>query len=282
MSFSSTPEQPSSSSDELAAPLAEKIREAPRLQYLHSYTYAFEGGDAFLNLALISVCMLIPIVGPIVLGGYQYEIVAALHRWPKQTHPEFEFSRFGDYLSRGIWKFLADMIMWMIATPVYLVVFYGGMFAIFGIGMLFGGNQPGGDPSLAIGIAATIVVPLALFVLLALMVGLRLVINPLVLKASLSGEAADLFDISFMTDFVRRTWRESLLELTWMFVTYPIVILVGYMLCLIGVLPAAALWMMADAHTNWQLYEIYLARGGRPIRLKSDKPGPVVPAPAVS
>jgi hypothetical protein len=263
--------------DSLVAPLAETVRPVPRLQYLHSYSYVFESPNWFSNLALASVCMLIPVVGPIVISGYQYEIIDRLHRWPKNLYPDFDFNRFGEYLGRGVWKFLVNMISQMILVPVNLFVIYGSMFAIMGIGMAAAPNPNAAGPAIAI--AAMIIVPLAIAAIMGAALLIRFFTMPLVLKASLSGEAGGLVDFKFLGDFVRRTWREMLMEMLWMLVTTPIVAVAGYAMCLIGAVPAFVLIGMADAQTNWQLYEIYLARGGTPIEIKSAKPGPVVAVP---
>jgi hypothetical protein len=261
----------------LVAPLAETVRPVPRLQYLHSYSYVFESPNWFSNLALSSVCMMIPIVGPIVLWGYQFEIIDRLHRAPKHIYPDFEFNRFGEYLTRGVWRFLVNMITQMILVPVNLFVVYGSMFAIMGIGMAAAPNPNAAGPAIAI--AAMIIVPLAIAAIMGAALLIRFFTLPLVLKASLSGDAGGLVDFKFLGDFVRRTWREMLMEMLWMLVTTPIVAVLGYAMCLIGAFPAFVLIGMADAQTNWQLYEIYLARGGTPIELKAAKPGPVVAVP---
>ncbi len=262
---------------EVVPPEAKAIRPVPRLQYIHSYTYVFESNEGFLNLALVSVCTFIPIIGPIVVAGYQYDIVAGLHTRPKQTYPEFDFGRFGEYLGRGIWKFLADMIGQMFIAPAYMFAYFMSVIVVMVVVGATSSNQPGGQPSgAAVGIALAIVIPLAIAFVLGVTILLRLFLNPLILKASLSGEGSDLFDFRFMIDFVKKTWRETILEMMWVYVTFPIMMILGLCLCFVGVYPAIAWTMLADAHTNWQLYEVYLARGGEPIRLKMDKPGPVV------
>ena len=255
--------------------VAQRVRTVPRLQYLHSYSYVFEGERGFSNLMLLSVCLMIPIIGPIIAAGYQYEVISCLHRFPKTTYPAFDFGKFGDYLSRGIWKFLADMVSQVILVPVFFVLYFVTIFAL-GATAITVSESSANNTGLAVGIAAMIVVPLDILVILAVTIGIRLILNPLILKASLSGEAGDMFDIAFMTDFVRKTWRETIWEVLWVYVTWPIVAILGLMFCIIGILPAFAWSLMADAHTNWQLYEVYLARGGKPVQLKIEKPGPVV------
>lgn len=260
----------------LAAPLADVVRPAVRLQYLHSYSFFFENPNWLVNWLLTSVCSIIPIVGPIVMAGYQFDLIEAMHRDVKRsgTYPDFDFNRFGEYLSRGIWKFLVGMLTQMLLMPVYVVLYMVSVFSIFGIGAAFSSNS--NNSGAAMGIAAAIIVPICMLIVLALVMALRMITMPVVLKASLSGDANGLFDFRFATDFIRRTWREMLLEMVWMFVTTPVIALLGYAMCIFGAIPAFVLVQMADAQTNWQLYEIYLVRGGEPITLKVAKPAPVV------
>ena len=256
---------------ELAAPIGSLVRPEPRLQYLHSYSFVFESPAWAANLALATVCMFIPIVGKIVIDGYQFEIVDALHRRRGGTYPDFDFARFGDYLTRGVWKFLVEMMTQLIIVPSNLFAVYGSMFAIM---IVVSMNQ--GAEQQAAAVAAMIVVPIGLLLMFGVPLTIRFFTMPLVLRASLSGEAGELFNFRFLGDFIRRTWKEMLLEQVWMAVTTPVVFVVGLVLFVVGVYPAWTLTLLADAHTNWQLYEIYLARGGEPIPLKSAVPGKVV------
>lgn len=251
----------------------------PQLQYLHSYSFFFESGNWPLNWLLATVCSIIPIIGPIVIAGYQFEIIEALHRDRQRLgrYPDFDFGRFGDYLSRGVWKFLVGMLMQMVLMPVYCVLYLVGLFSIIVGGAAFSPDPNNTGP--AMGIAAAIVVPSCLGILLLIFMALRMLTMPVVLKASLSGEAGALFDVRFLGDFLSRTWREMLLEMVWMFVTTPVLVICGYAMCIVGFYPALALTQMADAQTNWQLYEIYLAKGGEPIALKIAKPAPVIAVP---
>ncbi len=261
----------------LVAPLGEAVRATPRLQYIHSYSFFFESPNWLVNLLLVTAAFFLPIVGPMVLSGYQIEIINALHRSPKSVYPDFDFGRFGEYLSRGIWKFLVDMLSQFLMMPVYFVLYVISLMLIFGLGAALAPSPNQAGPTM--GIIAAIVVPCAMLIAMLVFIAIQVVTTPVVLKASLSGDAGALFDMRFTIDFLKRTWREMFLEMTWMFVTTPVVGMLGLLLFFIGIYPAMALVQMADAHTTWQLYEIYLAKGGEPITLKIAKPAPVVRVP---
>jgi hypothetical protein len=223
------------------------------------------------------VAFFVPIIGPLIICGYQIEIITALHRSPGRPYPDFDFNRLGDYLSRGVWKFLVDMMSQFAMMPVYFFLYIVSIFAIIGIGAAFSQNTQ--NPGPAMGIAAAIIVPIAIMIAMAVHVCLQIVTTPVMLKASLSGDAGSIFDLKFLFDFLRRTWREMLLEMVWLFVTTPVIGIFGLLFFIVGIYPAMALVHMADAHTTWQLYEIYLAKGGEPIRLKMAKPAPVIAVP---
>jgi hypothetical protein len=55
------------------------------------------------------------------------------------------------------------------------------------------------------------------------------------------------------------------LFVTALVVFFPLIVIT----CGLAALPLTAIAMMAHAHLNWQLYTIYLARGGEPIPLKA-------------
>jgi hypothetical protein len=48
-----------------------------------------------------------------------------------------------------------------------------------------------------------------------------------------------------------------------------LLVMVGYMVFCVGAYAAIALIFVAQAHMYYQLYELYLARGGEPIPFKA-------------
>jgi hypothetical protein len=95
-----------------------------------------------------------------------------------------------------------------------------------------------------------------------------LVTLPMSMRAGLSGEIGEGFNFAFVKDFLARTWKDALLANLWMMAIGQIVGLLGLMLCVVGIYPAAALNMFEGTHLHWQLYGIYLSRGGAAIPLK--------------
>src|SRR5579859_7900971 len=116
-----------------------------------------------MNLVWGGLCFLVPIVGPMVMVGYLFEVIEWLHRrreeeklpWVEPTgvaaapegairtgpgasagsfelaapeqYPDFNVNRIQDYLMRGVWPFLVQLL---IGLPVGMVL---GLLPTFGV-----------------------------------------------------------------------------------------------------------------------------------------------------
>lgn len=74
--------------------------------------------------------------------------------------------------------------------------------------------------------------------------------------------------------------------IAWLFLmatSIPLAI-VGYLMCFIGMYPAMGLITVAQWHLDFQLYHLYVSRGGVPVPIKplrlqpSPQPPPIPPA----
>jgi hypothetical protein len=231
-----------------------------RIQFMEAYRYVFNSPSWTLNLLLVTVCQLIPIIGPIVVLGYQFEIVEALQRDPRQTYPEFNFDRFVDYLKRGLWPFLVSLLVGVVLSIPLTIVMYVLMAIVF-VAAGAGGN----DPSVFL-----VVVGMAFVFLLVLGISLLmwLVVIPMVLRAGLAQDFAEGFNLDFIKSFTAKVWREVLMCGLFMMFSGMLLMLVGAIVFCVGMYVAMALVTLAYAHFYFQLYQVYLARGGKPIPLK--------------
>ncbi len=244
-----------------------EVRES--LEYMRAIHYVFESPKWTMNLLWGSLCLLstqaIPIVGQLLWIGYQFEIVENLFRNPgRQGYPDFDMNRFKEYLLRGLWIFLVMLVMMLVLMPIMLVLFLGGALVVGGIGAATGGD----DEAMAVGMIALIVLGGILgFVIFTLM---TIVITPVTLRAGLTQDFRASFDIAWIKDFMRRMWVETLLSQLFLMAVGILAEVVGLLACIIGVFPAIALIFLVQGHLFLQLYQLYLARGGRPIQLKED------------
>jgi hypothetical protein len=233
------------------------------LQYLYLYGFIFESAQWILNLLFVTLCSFIPVVGYIVMMGYQLTIIERLHLRPTEVYPDFDFDCLGDYLKRGVWPFLIFLIIYIVCMPFMLVLFNGPMFLLAMVGS---SNEE------IVGVVAAITVPL---VILLISVGVLLMVQflvPIFLRAGLTQDVRAAWNWRFIRDFVRRVWLEVLLGHLFLFVTYVVLIPLGMLCFIVGTYFVMAMWMMAQGHLLFQVYHLYLQRGGERIPLATAVP----------
>ncbi len=277
------------------------------MRYLRSYLFVFDSPNWVTNLLFICLCSLIPIIGPIVLIGYFFEVIESLLRrgsrgrdgsfdddseaitvepvsemprkksaWagdsdaitaeppvvlsededtPPTAYPDFTFDRFTEYLKGGIWPFLVNLIINLPVGMCVGMVMYIGM-----IGLVLAGQHSGWA------VAAGIVL-LFLFYVFVLSV-MAIVTKPLYLRAGLSKDFGSAFSMTFFRDFLSRVGKEVFLAVLFLAVTGSLLMVLGILACYFGMFPAMALLMYAQHHIDYQLYDLYLKRGGTPVAPK--------------
>ncbi|MFN4261527.1 MAG: DUF4013 domain-containing protein [Gemmataceae bacterium] len=236
------------------------------MRYLRSYQFVFDSPKWHLNLLFGAVCQLIPVIGPIVFMGYMYQMIAVLHqRRTDQEYPDFDFNRFMPYLTRGVWPFLMSLI---VLFPLGFLL--GIVYAILG----FTAAAMTGPAGASDGEGAILLLGFLCFYvfLLAVIFAVSIALIPMMIRAGFSQELAFGASWQFAKDFLARVWKEMVLALLFVWATSLVVIFAGMLLCCIGIYPAAALIAYASHHLYYQLYELYLERGGTLIPYKEDAP----------
>jgi len=239
-----------------------------RIEYLRAYHYIFDNPNGPTNVAWGFLClisqMIVPVVGRLVLLGYEFEVIQGLLQTQGARYPDFDINRFADYLARSLWPFLVGLVL---GIPL-LIVFYGAVIVVAlaaAAGAAMGGDDLG--PALAILIA--FIGGAMLVAVLVAGIGLLL---PLVLRAGLIQDFGGAFDFGWGIDFLKKTWLEITLVLLFLMATGIGLLLVGFMALCIGMWVALAIVMLAKAHLLYQLYLLYLSRGGTPVPLKMAVP----------
>jgi hypothetical protein len=257
------------------------------MDYLGSYRFVFRSRNWAMNLLFAVLCSLIPAIGPIVLMGYFFEVIEYLIRrrqrgkafdYPpeaiseplldalpvdsapdSESYPDFTFDRFSEYLSRGIWPFLLQLIVGLVLGAASAFLWIVGMVTV---GVASGGKS---------GVLPLIffVVFFVCYIVLAIVLGALKV--PLYLRAGLSGDFASAFSMDFYRDFLKRIGKEVVLAQLFLTVSSLLVFGVGALVCCVGIYPAIALVLFARHHLDYQLYELYLERDGTPIERKQTR-----------
>ncbi|TLD72612.1 hypothetical protein FEM03_00615 [Phragmitibacter flavus] len=222
------------------------------MKYVESITDFFQQPNYVKNLLFGGLCMLIPIVGPMVLLGW-----LSLGFWARQdqdpkTFPDFDFGKFGIYLQRGLWPFLvlfAAMVgMWLV---ILIVLGIPG----FILGMIAGDN----------GFLSAIVGFIMFLLSTAVWLAAILILKPLKIRAVFAQDFVPSFDFVFIKRFLTLMWMESLICTVLVGVAGMVLLPIGAIAFCVGMYVVMALIAFAVEHLDRQLYQIYLARGGEPL-----------------
>ncbi len=218
------------------------------------------------NLLLGGVCMLIPIVGPLVLMGWH---IGALYGrsspWDMAGYPEFDFSHFGKYLGRGVWPFLVQLVVSLVLIPVMWLAMAAPMFLM--LAFTSGGSAAGGPQAEPSGV---IVAGMLAVMIVGYTAGITLMVllsKPLMLRAVITQDFGAAFDFGFLKRFIVLTWKEQVLATLFLMIVGMGLLILGVIALCVGMYFTIGLLTFTSYHLDRQIYDLYLARGGEPVPL---------------
>lgn len=219
-----------------------------------------QGKTSWLYAALV---LAIPIVGRIVLLGWQAEAAQRLvQRHPKPL-PKFDFKDFTHYLLRGLVPFLVEYL------AVFPLPFLWFIFMMIGTLPIEGARAAGHDD---LRLILLIVWVLAGWSLVA---GYLMVfVNAVLLRAELSADFGQTLKLGAAFSYSARTWKRSLGYGVLLGVASIGLIICGVAVLYVGAFFAASLTSFASMHLRYQIYAAYLREGSEPIPLKELQPLP--------
>lgn len=212
-------------------------------------TDLFKTEKKWVTLILLSVCVLIPFVGQIVVMGYLYRRYAGERAGIPAA--DFDFSDFGEHLQAGLWPFLSGLVAALVAMPLLLVA----MLPMF-LGPLL---APENEVVILLGFGAGMILYL---VALTLMI---LFSQPIQLRAGLMMDFKAGFSKDFVFSFLRKVGLSLLLWQVLLSLILMPLASVGYLAFFVGVYVVMAWAQVVAMHLLFQHYDLYLARGGEPI-----------------
>lgn len=243
-----------------AKPTASAFKPIDKIEYMRMYNYVFENPSWLTTVLLSALCLIIPVIGPLVLLGFQYEVVISLLATQGLQYPAFDFNRFGDYLMRGVWPFLVQLVASVVIVPLVFILFGIPLFILLALGAAMG--EENGSIVLGIGM------PLLMIVLIPLSALPAVLLIPFMLRAGLTQDFAEGFNWNWAVDFLKTTWRELFLAMLFLIVTGGVLAMLGMLACYIGMFVAMPVVFLAQAHLLYQVYGLFLTRGGSPVPVK--------------
>jgi uncharacterized membrane protein YkvI len=141
-----------------------------------------------------------------------------------------------------------------------MVGYFATALAIFGIA-----NATDQGAIVAIGIV--LVVLIAIFALMLFSALIGLFVSPLMLRAGVTSKIDEAFKFSWASEFAGKVWQEYIVAMLIWYVLTIIGTFVGFAVLCVGVYPVVAISYLAWCHLMFQIYRVYLSKGGEPIPL---------------
>ena len=253
---------PESYSQKPAAPWVDQASSPWQMNYLGAFEMIHRNPDWFVSVLLTSLCALIPVIGGIILNGYIYETVEILHRTGGNLYPKFDFNRFVEYLLRGVGPFLIGLVLSIPLAIVMLLVYFLTFAGIFAAGVA------GEDNPEAAGLGILLAFLISFTVMTVAMIAVSFLMVPLGLRGGVSSDIGQSFNFGWAIDFVKKTWLEMLLVFLFQFAVSLVAGLLALLTCYLGLLVVIGYLALISGWLQFQLYRVFLSRGGEPIPFK--------------
>lgn len=218
------------------------------------------------NWLFLTVCFLLPVVGPMVALGW---ILRCFVAWlDDRPEPEFNFQFFGDYLKEGLWPTLVSMLTIFIAmiviTPLVLIAFFA-LFATLG-------ENPGASEGMTVFLMILVIgiAHIAAFAVIGMF------LTPAMINSGLRQDFGSGFSFRFIFDFLKRSWWPLLWSQFVLILIWFVGIFFGYMALIVGVYFVYGIMSFVSWHLHFQVYRHYLSKGGEKIPIA---PNLIPPAP---
>ncbi len=233
-------------------PISDEI--ISEMNYMRAFTFVFDHPKWTTSMLLASIAILIPLIGPLIIIGHFVVMEEKFHRTKRDDiYPIFDFSFFSDYLSRGLSIFLLSLLVGVVNFVV--VIFFE---VVFFVTVAIIGK---GEVLIFVGIITVAMIFSAL-------ITLGFYTTALTTRAGLVENFGDVFNFKWSKDFISKMWKEILISTIVTIFVAPMILVLGMLLFCVGIYPAIVLVSYAQHHMQWQLYEVYLSRGGMRIPLR--------------
>jgi hypothetical protein len=217
-------------------------------------TSPFKSPNWIMNMVWMLVCFVFSmvVVGNLVANGYLAEVAKARSGGKSEEWPDFDINRIVDYLLRGLWPFLWNLI-WTI--PMMILV---GVPAVATAGManVLAENQQQ-TSAIIVGVVGGLITLGLTFIGILLM-------SASMLRSALANDFLKGADMAWVTSYASKMALTSIVVGLVYWLISMVYIAIGAMVFCVGLLAAYPLifLMMGDAAA--QLHDIFVFRGGKP------------------
>jgi hypothetical protein len=217
-------------------------------------TAPFKSPNWGMNLVWMLICELcaIFIIGRIVAFGYLAEVAESRSGGKSEHWPDFTPERFNEYLQRGLWPFL-----WNIIWAIPMMIGVGVPLMITGAMSKYLDQNGSAGPATLVGLVG-------ISVCIFLFFGLLLAMFASMLHSALGNDFMKGADLVWIGSFLTKVGGTSILA----FIMYALVgigsMIFGALLLCVGIFFAAPFMYLLGADLAAQLHDIFVTRGGVP------------------
>lgn len=260
---------PFSDNNPYSSPDPKAFDPTPSMESAEPWTIDYFGGFNrimanpawFVNILCSGLCFGVLwciIVGPIVGMGYMYLVVEYWHRTRGERYPDFDFNKFGEYLTRGLGPFLIALASGVVQWVAQQIVMIPIHLSAAGAGQ---GQEP--DPAVMLPF-----ILLGVGMSFAIQIAFGFIVWPMQIRGGLSNDVGQTFNLGWALGFVSKMWVEMIIAMIVSGLVGFAICMLGYLALCIGIIPAVGFVQLFNAWLSFQLYRMYLSRGGEPIPLK--------------
>ena len=238
------------------------------MKLMRSVKFSFENPRWWFASLMVMLASYVPILGHIVLMGYLSKILGKFVKTKNDSYEDFDFNKLGEYFKCGVYPFCTQMIF----SLCFMMVLFLLIAVFVVIGLLVAASVEGtmNDDSVAILVFSGVGVLFISTMFFSFL--MNIIIIPATIAAALTQGFKYSFSLTFIKGFVKRTWKEFLLVICFYVLIYliifPIMIIPGAVLLMYVILGPL---MLMQWHIKWQLYKVYLEKGGEELPVKSEK-----------
>lgn len=216
------------------------------------------------TVLLAGLFTIIPVIGPMALNGWRAEMHQRLRlRDPRPLVP-LTFNDLVARLPQGMPVYLTRLVLQVVlgtvGTFVGCVMGAGGF--VLAVFVSLGGGR-GADflPVYLLWTVGTVLV-------IALMALFLPWMNGALTRVELTEDLGQALRLDELRDYFRRTWGDTIVAIVPFALVAVALVLAGLVCFLVGAYFAVILLQVASTHLRWQLYELYLWRGGSEVPVK--------------
>jgi len=222
--------------------------------YGRVFSAPFKSPNWVMNVLWCVGCVVLSsvVVGTLVLFGYVAEVAVARTGGRKENWPDFDINRLSDYLLRGLWPFLWNLI-W-----TFILMIVGGIPMLITVALASAlGNNDQVVPAILVGVVGGVISLVIYWACLVMMMASMM-------HSALGNDFMKGADTRWIGLFFSRMSGVCLVAALVIGLASVPLSLLGLLFCFVGIFVVQAYLYLVFADATAQIHDIFVSRGGPP------------------